>query len=122
MRSRFADDRRTKIEEHLGDIDLADLIEQKDVVVTISHEGYVAASRSDYRQQGAAAGIMASDSKDEDFIEHVFVSTRTTTCSCSRTRGVFTQKVYELPRCPARARGAPREPARTARGREGARS
>ena len=108
MKSRFANERRTSIEEHEGDIDFADLIEQKDVVVTISHEGYVKRVALDtYRQQGrGGVGIMASDSKDEDFIEHVFVaSTHDDLLVFTNTGRVFTIKVYELPEMSRQSKG-----------------
>ncbi len=108
MKARFATPRRTLIEEYDGDIDIADLIEQKDVVVTISHEGYVKrVPLETYRQQGrGGVGIMASDSKDEDFIEHVFVaSTHDDLLAFTDTGRVFKMKVYELPEMSRQSKG-----------------
>ncbi|MGP1311094.1 MAG: DNA gyrase subunit A, partial [Phycisphaerales bacterium] len=108
MKAKFGTPRRTTIEEYEGDIDIADLIEQKDVVVTISHEGYVKrVPLETYRQQGrGGVGIIASDSKDEDFIEHVFVaSTHDDLLAFTDTGRVFKLKVYELPEMSRQSKG-----------------
>ena len=108
MRARFGVLRATKIEEASGDIDIAELIREEDVTVTISHQGYIKRVAVDtYRSQGRGGkGIKASDSKDDDFIEQVFVaSTHDDLLSFTDTGRVFRSKVYELPEMSRTSRG-----------------
>jgi DNA gyrase subunit A len=109
MRSRYATPRRTQIEESDSDIDFESLIAEHDVAVTISHEGYVKRTSLDtYREQRRGGrGIIGGTTKDEDFIEHLFVASTHDNLLCFTDQGrVFKIKVYEIP-----------EMARTAKGR-----
>jgi DNA gyrase subunit A len=109
MRARYATPRRTAIEEGEADVDIASLIRQEDVAVTISHEGWVKrVPLTTYREQRRGGrGIKASDAKEDDFIEHVFVASTHDDLLCFTDTGrVFKVKVYEIP-----------EMARTAKGR-----
>lgn len=109
LKKRFGDKRRTVIEEaDLEEFDLGDLITEHDVVVTISHEGYVKRLPIDtYREQGRGGrGVKASDARDGDFIEHVFVSSSHHDLLCFTSRGrVFRMKVYRIPEGSRIARG-----------------
>ncbi len=101
-------ERQTKIEEAAGDIDLAELIREEDMAVTISHQGYVKrVPLTTYRAQGRGGrGIRASDNKDGDFVERVFVaSTHDDLLSFTDTGRVFRCKVYELPEMSRTSRG-----------------
>jgi len=109
MRARYATPRRTAIEESDADIDIEALIREETAAVTISHEGWVKrAALSVYRSQNRGGrGIIASDAKENDFIEHLIVaSTHDDVLVFTDTGRVFRIKVYEIP-----------EMARTAKGR-----
>ena len=100
MRAAYASPRRTRIEEGEADIAIAELIPVTDVAVTISHHGYVKRVPLDtYRQQGRGGkGIRASESKEDDFIEHVFVASTHDDLLCFTDTGrVFRMKVFEIP-------------------------
>jgi DNA gyrase subunit A len=100
MRERFKALRKTRIEEAESDIAIASLIPQEDVAVTISRAGYIKRVPLDtYRQQGRGGkGIRASETRDDDFIEHVFVAGTHDDLLCFTNTGrVFGIKVYEVP-------------------------
>jgi len=101
MRSRFGTKRLTAIEDAENeDFDLGDLTPEHAVVVTISHEGYVKRLPVDtYREQNRGGrGIRASETKEGDFIEHLFVSSTHDDLLCFTNTGrVFRQKVYQIP-------------------------
>ncbi len=108
MKVRYGSPRLTRIEEGVGDIEIEALIQERDVAVTISHQGYV--KRVDletYRSQGRGGkGIRAGDTKDGDFIERVFVASTHDHLMCFTDSGrVFKLKVYEIPEFSRTARG-----------------
>ncbi len=108
MKARFASPRLTRIEEAAGDIDLASLIQVEDMAVTISHAGYAKRLPADtYQAQGRGGkGIRASDSKDDDFVERVFVASTHDDLLCFTDTGrVFRLKVYELPEMSRTSKG-----------------
>jgi DNA gyrase subunit A len=108
MKARYGSDRKTMIEEAAGDLNLEALIQVEDMAVTISHQGYVKrVPLSTYRQQGRGGkGIRASDAKDEDFIQHVFVASTHDDLLVFTDRGrVFKMKVYELPEMSRTSKG-----------------
>src|SRR5690606_12386293 len=110
MKQRYGSERLTSIEEVAGDINLEHLIQVEDMAVTISHQGYAKrVPLSTYREQGRGGkGIIASDAKDDDFIEHVFVASTHDDLLCFTDRGrVFKIKVYELPEMGRTAKGRP---------------
>ncbi|MHC4975325.1 MAG: DNA gyrase subunit A [Planctomycetota bacterium] len=110
MRTRYNSPRLTEIEESDIDIDIEALIKEEDMALTISHEGYIKRVPLDtYRSQARGGrGIKASDSKDEDFIEHVFVASTHDSLLCFTDTGrVFKMKVYEAPQMSRTARGRP---------------
>src|SRR5690606_34453937 len=75
MQARFGDARRTEIDYMGGgDIDLEDLIEDEQVIVTVSHQGLVKRTAvSEYRQQGRGGrGLKGAGTRDEDYVEHLF--------------------------------------------------
>jgi DNA gyrase subunit A len=93
-----------------GDINIAALIAVEDMAVTISHQGYAKrVSLSTYRQQGRGGkGIIGGTTKDEDFIEHMFVASTHDDLLCFTNTGrVFKMKVYELPEMPRTSKGRP---------------
>ncbi len=110
MKARYARPRLTRIEEGESDLNIEALIRQEDVALTISHEGYAKrVPLSTYREQNRGGrGIIASDAKDEDFIEHLFVASTHDDLLCfTQTGRVFKMKVYEVPEMARTAKGRP---------------
>lgn len=110
IRDEFGDERRTEITAASHDIDLEDLIEREDVVVTLSHEGYVKYQKlSDYEaQKRGGKGKSATKMKGEDFIEKLLVANTHDHILCFSTRGrLYWLKVYQLPLASRNARGRP---------------
>lgn len=108
MRARYFSERMTAIEDGDTDIQIAELIPVQDVALTISHNGYVKRVPLDtYRQQGRGGkGIRASDTRDDDFIEHVFVASTHDDLLCFTNTGrVFGMKVFEVPEMSRTAAG-----------------
>lgn len=106
----FGDERRTEITAASHDIDIEDLIEREDVVVTLSHEGYVKyQSLSEYEaQRRGGKGKSATKMKDEDFIEKLLVANTHDHILCFSTRGrLYWLKTYQLPQASRNARGRP---------------
>ena len=110
VKAQFGDDRLTEITAASGDIDLEDLIAQEDVVVTLSHEGYVKYQPlTDYEaQRRGGKGKSATKMKEEDFIETLLVANTHDTILCFSSRGrLYWLKVYQLPQASRGARGRP---------------
>ncbi|HHF0193810.1 TPA: DNA topoisomerase (ATP-hydrolyzing) subunit A [Haemophilus influenzae] len=110
VKAQFGDDRLTEITTASGDIDLEDLIAQEDVVVTLSHEGYVKYQPlTDYEaQRRGGKGKSATKMKEEDFIEKLLVANTHDTILCFSSRGrLYWLKVYQLPQASRGARGRP---------------
>ena len=110
IREQFNDPRRTEITAASGDINLEDLIAQEDVVVTLSHEGYVKYQPiSDYEaQRRGGKGKSATKMKEEDFIEKLLVANTHDTILCFSSRGrLYCLKVYQLPQASRGSRGRP---------------
>ncbi len=100
VKAKFADERKSEI-VYVGDeINMLDLIEEEDVVVTISHLGYIKrTSSAEYRQQRRGGrGAKGSSTRNEDYIEHLFVaSTHHTLLFFTEKGRCFWLKVYEIP-------------------------
>lgn len=110
VKAQFGDDRLTEITAASGDIGLEDLIAQEDVVVTLSHEGYVKYQPlTDYEaQRRGGKGKSATKMKEEDFIEKLLVANTHDTILCFSSRGrLYWLKVYQLPQASRGARGRP---------------
>ena len=110
VRDQFGDARRTEIQVDHTDLTLEDLIAPEDVVVTLSHHGYVKAQPiSDYQaQRRGGKGRSATSFREEDFIDRIFVANSHDTVLCFSSRGrVYWLKVYELPQAGRSARGRP---------------
>ncbi|TCT19249.1 DNA gyrase subunit A [Thiobaca trueperi] len=110
IREQFGDDRRTEIQVDHTDLTLEDLITPEEVVVTLSHQGYVKAQPiSDYQaQKRGGKGKSATSFREEDFIDRIFVANSLDTVLCFSSRGrVYWLKVYELPQAGRSARGRP---------------
>ncbi|EKA7352129.1 DNA topoisomerase (ATP-hydrolyzing) subunit A [Vibrio vulnificus] len=110
VRDTFGDARRTEITAASHDIDLEELIAREDVVVTLSHEGYVKYQiLSDYEaQRRGGKGKSATKMKDEDYIERLLVANTHDNILLFSTRGkTYRLKVYQLPLASRTARGKP---------------
>jgi DNA gyrase, A subunit len=110
VKSQFGDARRTEIQAASVEINMEDLITPEDVVVTLSHEGYVKYQPlSDYEaQRRGGRGKAAAKVKDEDFVEQLLVANTHDTILCFSTLGkVYWLKVYQLPEASRTARGRP---------------
>ncbi|ABM02952.1 DNA gyrase subunit A [Psychromonas ingrahamii 37] len=110
IKANFADPRRTEITASETDLSIEDLITEEDVVVTLSHEGYVKYQvLSDYEsQRRGGKGKAATKMKDEDFIEKLLVASTHDTILCFSTRGrLYWLKVFQLPLASRQARGRP---------------
>ena len=110
VKAEFGDERRTEITAASGDINIEDLIAQEDVVVTLSHAGYVKYQPlSDYEaQRRGGKGKSATKMKEDDFIEKLLVANTHDTILCFSSRGrLYQLKVYQLPQASRGARGTP---------------
>ncbi len=108
MRDRFADSRRTTIEEEEFDQDIEDLIQREDMVVTVTHGGYIKrVPLSTYRaQRRGGRGRAGMSMRENDFVSRVFVtSTHTPVLFFSSHGRVYQLKVYRLPLGSPQARG-----------------
>ncbi|HEV8715778.1 MAG TPA: DNA gyrase subunit A [Candidatus Binatia bacterium] len=100
LRKRFADERRTQIISETADLSVEDLIAEEDMVVTISHEGYIKRNPASlYRsQRRGGKGVVGAATKEEDFAEHLFVSSTHSFLLFFTTIGrVYWMKVHEIP-------------------------
>jgi DNA gyrase subunit A len=110
VKAQFADKRRTEIVAAGGEISLEDLITPEDVVVTMSHGGYIKSQPlTEYRaQKRGGRGKQATTMKEDDFIEHLFVANTHDTILCFSNKGrAYWIKVYEVPQGTRTARGKP---------------
>lgn len=110
IKEKYADPRRTEITVAVGDLDIEDLIADEDTVITITHQGYIKRLPVDtYRsQRRGGRGITAMGTKDEDFVEHLFITTTHHYLLVLTNRGlVYRTKVYEIPEASRQARGIP---------------
>src|SRR5947209_8244364 len=104
----YGDERRTEITHAEGEIDIEDLIADQKMVSSITHSGYIKSlPLSTYRQQRRGGiGVTGGDMKEDDYIEHLFVSSTHDYLLFFTNRGkVYRLKVYELPEASRTARG-----------------
>jgi DNA gyrase subunit A len=108
IKSKYADARRTEIVPNEAEIQVEDLIQEEDMVVTISHGGYVKRTPvSEYRaQKRGGKGKIGMEARDEDWVSQLFVASTHTFVFFFSDRGkVFVKKVYEIPSAPRNAKG-----------------
>ena len=108
IRDQYGDPRRTEIRGAAVDLSVEDLIAEEDVVVTLSHAGYVKSQPlKEYRsQRRGGRGKTATTVKEEDFVEKLLVASTHDTVMCFSSRGrVYWLKVYEIPQAGRGARG-----------------
>ena len=110
LKEKYGDERRTEIVGEEGDIGYEDTIEQKDMVITISHAGYIKRQEiSAYRsQRRGGKGVIGARTKEEDYIEHLFVANTHAYLLILTDRGrCYWLKVHEVDQAGRVARGRP---------------
>ncbi|MDR2838386.1 MAG: DNA gyrase subunit A [Azonexus sp.] len=110
VREQYGDGRKSEIVRHTQELGIEDLITPTDMVVTLSHGGYIKAQPlADYRaQKRGGRGKQAAAIKDEDFIDHLFVANTHDYILCFSNRGrCYWLKVYEAPQGSRASRGKP---------------
>ncbi len=110
LRKKYGDERRTQIVAEEGEINYEDTIEQKDMVITISHAGYIKRQEvSSYRsQRRGGKGVIGARTKDEDYVEHLFVAKTHDYLLFLTNRGrCYWLKVHEIEQAGRMARGRP---------------
>jgi DNA gyrase subunit A len=110
VKDEFGDERKTEIMTSRLDLSMEDLITEEDMVVTISHAGYAKTQPlTDYEaQKRGGKGRSASSLKDDDFIEHLLVTSTHDTILCFSNFGkVYWLRVFEIPQASRAAKGRP---------------
>lgn len=105
---KYPSERRTELSYDYGEIDIEDLIEREDVVITMTHSGYIKRQPvAEYKaQRRGGMGITAHKPKDEDFVERLFIaSTHDEILFFSSFGKVYSIKAYEIPEAQRQARG-----------------
>lgn len=108
IKERFGDDRRTEICQDVSDIDIADLIAREDVVISMTHYGYIKRLPvSEYKSQHRGGmGVTGHKPKEEDFVESMFISnTHDDILFFTNFGKVYCTKAYEIPEAQKTARG-----------------
>ena len=108
IKDRYGDERRTDITHAEGDIDIEDLIADQQMVISITKSGYIKSlPLATYRQQKRGGiGVRGMDMKEEDYIEHLFVTSTHDFLLFFTNRGkVYRQKVYDLPEASRTSKG-----------------
>lgn len=108
VKERYGDERRTEIVHSAEDINIEDIIPDDEMVITVSHQGYIKRTPlADFRTQGrGGVGSRGAGSKDDDFTDHLFVATTHNSLLIFTTFGkVYWKKVYEVPEGSKTAKG-----------------
>lgn len=108
IREKFGDDRKSEIQYLADEMRIEDLIENEDVVITISHLGYIKrTSATEYRQQRRGGrGAVGSKTREEDYVEHLFVASTHGTMMFFTEKGrCFWLRVYEIPEGEKQSKG-----------------
>jgi DNA gyrase subunit A len=107
---KYGDERRTEIMGHTGTLSIEDLIADEEMVITVSHSGYIKRMPVDtYRMQGRGGrGVNGMETKEEDWVEHLFVaSTHDYLMFFTRQGQCYWLKVHEIPQSGRQSRGKP---------------
>lgn len=108
VKKKFGDDRKSEIQYLANEMRIEDLIEEEDVVITVSHLGYIKrTSAAEYRaQRRGGRGAMGGRTRDEDYIEHLFIASTHHTLMFFTEKGrCYWLKVYEIPEADRNAKG-----------------
>jgi DNA gyrase subunit A len=110
LKNRYGDPRRTEIVDATGDVEIEDLIAEEDMVITMTHDGYIKRTAvNTYRSQGRGGkGVKGMDSKENDFINTLFIaSTHAYILFFTNTGRCYWLKVYRIPETARQSRGKP---------------
>ena len=110
IKDKFGDERRSEIEYAAEDFRIEDMIPDEEVVITISHMGYMKRTQlAEYRRQGrGGTGSRGSSTRDEDFLEHLFVATTHNYLLVFTEKGkCFWMRVFEIPEGQKNSKGRP---------------
>ena len=110
VKERFGDDRRTEITAAAEEIDIEDLIAEEDMVITLSHAGYIKRFPvSAYKKQRRGGkGVTGAETREEDFVEHLFVASTHDYMLIFTSEGkLYWLKVHEIPQAGRRTKGRP---------------
>ncbi len=108
IKRKYGDDRRTTIEKVMNEIDIEDLIQEEEVVVTLTHSGYIKRISADTysAQRRGGRGIQAMSTKEDDFVEHVSITSTHSDVLFFTNRGrVYKLRAYEIPDAGRTAKG-----------------
>lgn len=108
IKNKYGDERRTEIQRNNDEIDIEDLIEEQEVVITITHAGYVKRIPADTysSQRRGGKGIQATATKEDDFVEHMFITSTHNNILFFTNRGkVYQLKGYEIAEAGRTAKG-----------------
>ncbi|WP_040214773.1 DNA gyrase subunit A [Clostridium polynesiense] len=108
IKRKYSDERRTVIEKSNQDIDIEDLIQEQEVVITLTNSGYIKRISADTysAQRRGGKGIQAMTTKEDDFVEHVFVTSTHSDILFFTNRGrVYKIRAYEVPDAGRTAKG-----------------
>jgi len=108
MKEKFGDERRSEIEFSSADVRMEDLIADEQVIISISHAGYIKRTRlADYRAQGrGGVGSRGASTRDEDFVEHIFPATNHNWLLIFTAYGrCFWMRIYEVPEGSKQSKG-----------------
>ena len=110
IKKRYSDSRKTEIVDDKGDVVIEDMIAEEDMVITMTHEGYIKRTAvTIYRSQGRGGkGVKGMDSKENDFINTVFVASTHSYILFFTTKGrCYWLKVYRIPEVARQSKGKP---------------
>ncbi len=108
IKNKYNDERRTKIEKVVNEIDIEDLIQEEEVIITLTHGGYIKRISADTysSQRRGGKGIQAMSTKEDDFVEHVMITSTHSDMLFFTNRGrVYKLRAYEIPDAGRTAKG-----------------
>ncbi|WP_244834164.1 DNA gyrase subunit A [Clostridium sp. BJN0001] len=108
IKSKYSDDRRTAIERVVNEIDIEDLIQEQDVVITLTNSGYIKRIPADTysAQRRGGKGIQAMSTKENDFVEHVMItSTHSDVLFFTNKGRIYKLRAYQIPEAGRQAKG-----------------
>ncbi|NLK94928.1 MAG: DNA gyrase subunit A [Clostridiales bacterium] len=108
IKNKYNDERRTHIEKVVNEIDIEDLIQEEEVVITLTHSGYIKRISADTysSQRRGGKGIQAMSTKEDDFVEHVMITSTHSDMLFFTNRGrVYKLRAYEIPDAGRTAKG-----------------
>ncbi|MDR5588311.1 MULTISPECIES: DNA gyrase subunit A [Clostridium] len=108
IKARYGDERRTSIEQDMNEINIEDLIQEEDVVITLTKSGYIKRISADVysAQRRGGRGIQAMSTKEDDFVDHVMITSTHSDVLFFTNRGrVYKLRAYEIPDAGRQAKG-----------------